>query len=341
MARINEEKRKLIVQTWCRNKDISLRQLAKMHNVSPNGAKKVIIKFGEHNTLQDLPGRGRKKGAANPKLEKKIVELFSKNKSISVRDVARKVGVSNANVQKTKERLNMKTHKKQKAPKRSQAQHQRAKARSGKLYKHLCANSERCILMDDETYVKMDTSTLPGPQYYTAVVGELVPDEEKCVNVEKFGEKVLVWQAMCSCGLKSSTFFTKGRIGGENYRKECIQKRILPLYNKHDVSPIFWPDLASAHYAKETVDLIKAKNIDYIEKDRNPPNCPNLRPVERYWAIVKRHMRKKGEVAQNMNDFKKMWNSAARKVTITGVQRLMQSVRSKIRKFYRDKQGSA
>jgi transposase len=91
------------------------------------------------------------------------VDLFTKNKSISVRDVARKVGVSNVNVQKTKERFNMKTHKKQKAPKRSHAQHQRAKARSRKLYKHLCANSERCILMDDETYIKMDTRTLPGP----------------------------------------------------------------------------------------------------------------------------------------------------------------------------------
>lgn len=149
MARIDEEKRKLIVQTWCTQKGISLRQLAKMYNVSPNGAKKVIIKFGEHYTLQDLPGRGRKKGAANSKLEKKIVELLEKNKSISIRDVAKKVEVSNANVQKTKERFNMKTHKKQKAPKRSQAQQERAKTRSGKLFKYLCTNPERCILIFD------------------------------------------------------------------------------------------------------------------------------------------------------------------------------------------------
>jgi len=39
-------------------------------------------------------------------------------------------------------------------------------------------NPDRCILIDDETYIKMDTHTLPGPQFYT-VVGESVRDEEK------------------------------------------------------------------------------------------------------------------------------------------------------------------
>jgi len=336
MPRISHEKRKLIVQTWCTMKGISLRQLAKMYKVSVNGAKKIIIKFGEHHTLQDMPGRGRKKGAANLKSEAKIVKLLTNNKSISVRDVAKKVGVSIANVQKTKERHNMKTYKKQKAPKRSQAQFTRAKNRAGKLYKLLCANPDRCILMDDETYVKMDTRTLPGPQFYTAVVGQTVPDEEKCLNIEKFGDKALVWQAICSCGLKTSAFFTKGTIDGENYRKECIKKRLLLLYKKHDVPPIFWPDLAPAHYANATQDLLEGLNIDFVKKNMNPPNCPELRPIERYWAIVKRDLRKKGEVAKNMDQFKKIWNSSARKITETDVRRLMQGTRSKVRRFYRD-----
>jgi len=83
MPRISHEKRKLIVQTWCTMKGISLRRLAKMYKVSVNGAKKIIIKFGEHHTLQDMPGRGRKKGAANLKSEAKIVKLLTNNKSIS------------------------------------------------------------------------------------------------------------------------------------------------------------------------------------------------------------------------------------------------------------------
>jgi len=122
-------------------------------------------------------------------------------------------------------------------------------------------------------------------------------------------------------------FFTKGTIDGENYRKECIKKRLLLLYKKHDVPPsmmhLFWPDLVPAHYANATQDLLEDLNIDFVKKDMNPSNCPELRPIERYWAIVKRDLRKKGEVAKNMDQFKKIWNSSARKITETDVRRLM------------------
>lgn len=38
--------------------------------------------------------------------------------------------------------------------------------------------------MDDDTYVKMDFSTLPGPQYYTKTVGEVLPLKATTVVVE-------------------------------------------------------------------------------------------------------------------------------------------------------------
>lgn len=190
--------------------------------------------------------------------------------------------------------------------------------------------------MDDETYVKMDTTTLPGPQFYTAKVGENVPDNVKKIPVEKFGKKVLVWQAICSCGKKSSSFYTIGTIGGEMYRKECISKRLLTFYRAHDIPPLFWPDLASAHYANETLELLKAKNIEYVRKEDNPPNCPELRPIERYWAIVKREARNDGQEAANLTEFKKIWAAVARKVNSDVVQNLMNRVKSKVRSYYRE-----
>lgn len=125
-------------------------------------------------------------------------------------------------------------------------------------------------------YVKMDTKTLPGPQFYTARKGEVVGDEDKTIKIAKFDDKVLVWQAICSCGLKSSTFYTTGTIGSDIYRTECIQERLLAVYCKHKDPPLFWPDLASAHYAKYTLELLRA-NVDFVSKDINPPNCPQLR----------------------------------------------------------------
>ena len=63
--------------------------------------------------------------------------------------------------------------------------------------------------MDNETKIKMDCNTLPGSQFYNAVVGEDVLDDMKTKKIEKFGKKVLVWQPICSCGLKSFSFFLR------------------------------------------------------------------------------------------------------------------------------------
>lgn len=334
MARIDIEKRKLIVQKYCRE-NVSLREIAKSIGCSKDGARKIIKKYGEHCVLTDLPKSHRRSGPADPKKEEKVLHLLKSNKSMSVRLIAKKSGLCAATIQKIKKRHNMKTYKKQKTPKRSQDQQKRAKIRSGKLYSKILENPDRCILMDDETYVKMDTSTLPGPQYYTAVVGEKVDDQTKTIAIEKFGKKVLVWQAICSCGKKSTTFYTTGTISGEVYRKECISKRLLPLYRKHETPPLFWPDLASAHYARETLELLQNKNVEFVKKEDNPPNCPQLRPIETYWALAKARARKDGRESQNLEDFKKIWRSATIKINAKIVQNLMKGVKSKVRSFYR------
>lgn len=320
---------------WCKE-GLSYAKLAKIAKCSKSAVFKIIKKFGEECTVADLPKSRRRSGPADPSIDEKGVKLLTCGRCYSVREISRKLRVSVGTVQNIKKRNNIKTYKKQKSPKRSADQRVRAKKRSGKLYKQLLQGKNRCILMDDETYVKFDTNTLPGPQYYNARKGEKVPDEIRTVPIEKFGEKVLVWQAICTCGKKSMAFFTKGTISGELYREQCIKRRLVRLYRQHDTPPLFWPDLASAHYAGVTIELLDSLNIEFVRKYDNPPNCPQLRPIERYWAIVKRHLRKDGGQATNMDMFKKMWTKASRKVTANGVQNLMKRVKAKVRQFYRD-----
>lgn len=87
------------------------------------------------------------------------------------------------------------------------------------------------------------------------------------------------------------------------YEKECLEKRLVPFYEKNKVSAIFCPDLATAHYAKSTLDLLKAKGIQFVAKDESPPNALELRSIERYWAIVKRNLIKKCLKAGNIEEF--------------------------------------
>lgn len=309
MSRIDLETRKKILHTWCSERGVTYNEIAKRVKVHHTSVKNIIEKFGKTLSMKDLPRSGRKTGPSQPGRDLKVVEYIRKNPSASTRDLAKQFNTSIGMIQRIKVRNSLKTYKKQKVPKKSLVQQVRAKTRARKLYNRILENKDGCILIDDETYAKEDSRALPGPQYYTKSVYQDLDDADTTVAMEKFGQKVLVWQAICTCGLRSSIFFTKGTINAKVYEEECLKKRMLPLYRKHKAPPLFWPDLASAHYANSVLQWLSKNNVQFVEKDINPPNCPDLRPIERYWAIVKRHFRKEGTVSQNMQEFKKKLDS--------------------------------
>jgi hypothetical protein len=67
-----------------------------------------------------------------------------------------------------------------------------------------------------------------------------------------------------------------------------FEKRLLPFINEHhsDSNYVFWPDLASSHYAKKSIEWFESNGISYVQKGDNPPNLPQGRPIETFWAIL-------------------------------------------------------
>lgn len=187
--------------------------------------------------------------------------------------------------------------------------------------------------MDDETYVKLDYKTLPGPQFYTVERGAKVPKEDKAIFCEKFGQKVMVWQAICQCGMKTSPFFVKGNLNSDIYKKECLQKRVLPLIRKHSSRALFWPDLAACHYARHVLDWYRENNVEFVAKMHNPPNCPEIRPIKRFWALMKARLRKQAKPTDNIEQLKKNWIRTQKSFSTVAVQRLMKNIKSKVRKL--------
>ena len=61
-----------------------------------------------------------------------------------------------------------------------------------------------CVVQDDESYVKADFKQLPGQEFHTATGRTKVADIFKHIKLSKFAKKYLVWQANCSCGVKSN-----------------------------------------------------------------------------------------------------------------------------------------
>lgn len=68
----------------------------------------------------------------------------------------------------------------------------------------------------------------------------------------------------------------------------------------------------------------------------NPPNCPQARPIETYWALTKAYLRKHTKAANSLNSFKRNWTKASKVVANKSVLKLMASVRSKVRSLAYD-----
>ncbi|XP_062556996.1 uncharacterized protein LOC134221839 [Armigeres subalbatus] len=106
--------------------------------------------------------------------------------------------------------------------------------------------------------------------------------------------------------------------------EECL---LLPFLKKHGCSVLFLPDLASCHYGKKAMEWYAANNVQVVPKDKNPPNTPELRPIVKYWAIVKRNLKKTNKTAKDEQQFKANWLSAPKKVDKVAVQNLIAGVK--------------
>ena len=66
------------------------------------------------------------------------------------------------------------------------------------------------------------------------------------------------------------------------YLNKCTRKRLLPFIKYHHKGDniLFWPDLTSSHYSKQVQDFLKAHQINFVQRQQNPPNVPQSHPIE-------------------------------------------------------------
>lgn len=296
----------------------------------------VLKRYRQTLSVERKKKQVEKTGTKNLLLRSKVLRSIKSNPGLSDADRAKRYNTSTSTARRIRINANMRAYRVIKYPNRTEKQNHIAKKRARALYEKVLTKFKGCIIMDDETYVKMDTRQLPGRNYYVASRRGNTKQQYKYQKVDKFAKKVLIWQAICNCGLKSRPFLTQNTLTSEVYISECLQKRLLPLIKCHRCSVKFWPDLASSHYSNRTINWYQQNCVDVIPKDMNPPNCPDLRPIEKYWAIMKQKLKKKGRVIKSVTNMAVKWNKVAAEVTRKDVQRLMKSIKKNTRKFIRN-----
>lgn len=320
------------------------------HNSTAQGSKSATVKhFQEENVprstcyriiandrVEDLPHPGRPAVKATPVIKNKIKRLFDNNDKMSVRAAGIKLGLSKSYVAKIKtKQFHIKSYRKRVAPKYVKQQAQRAQSGAKYLYRRILpSGGGKILVIDDETYFPEDPTEIAGVEFYHTSSQRDVPKPLTVKHRGKYCRRYLVWQAIGADGSRSEPYITMGQtINAAIYLQHCIKERLLPFIDKHynRNNVLFWPDLATSHYQRDVLQYLQDSGVEVVRKEKNPPSLPQARPIERYWALVKREYKKRRQPPKNLRSFARIYHNDSKKVSRVTVRTLMEGVRGKLR----------
>jgi len=194
-------------------------------------------------------GVERPRTVSTPRKIGQVEKLFHKNPSVSLRVGANKTGLKRASSAYIKNKiLDLHSFTKKSAPKYVKDQEKRSKSGCRKIYTDLSKN--KVIILDDETYVPLEPTQVPGRSFYSAKNKDEIDDKHKFKHKQKFPEKYLVWQAIDEDGNVIEVYISKGTIKESTYEM-ILEDCLLPFIKKYhpNMEILFWPDLSTTHYA--------------------------------------------------------------------------------------------
>lgn len=251
-----------------------------------------IIKRVENGiTLKQRKGQGRPVVKMTQNKIKSLKRRVDGKAGISQRRLAQKYGITQSWVGVLLKRNGIRYFKRQSKPKTTDKQRIKQKRCLIKMSKNEFRPKNGIkIVMDDESYFPMSGQNIPGNDGFYTSDRSGCDSDFKNKTKHKFPMKIMVWIAISESG-HSAPYFARGHgsVNSEIYAKKCIRERLTRFIRTHhsDGQYIFWPDGATVHYGQPSKDAYIENGIKFVERDDNPPNVPQLRPIERFWAHLK------------------------------------------------------
>lgn len=245
---------------------------------------------------------GRPAVLATKKNLRDLRKAFNKRSGCSQRSAAKDLGCTQPYIS-IMLRKHIRCYKKLKRPDMTALQRQQARPKCSamlKLYKKLD------FILDDESYFTLSNANQPGNDRFYSDDLDTTPDTVKYNSVAKYPPKLLVWLAISPKGLAKPYFRSSGLAINQDTYLEILQKKLEPLIKKHYRSGgyVFWPDLATSHYASKVLDYLKSKNIPVVMRSINPANLPKARPIEDFWSNLKSKVYQGDWKAKNIDELK-------------------------------------
>ena len=123
-------------------------------------------------------------------------------------------------------------------------------------------------------------------------------------------------------------------INQQVYQEKCLKKILLPFLKEHhaDGKYVFWPNKASSHYAKNTLQYLEQEKIPYVPQERNPTNLPQCRPIEDFFGALSTLVYKNNWRAKDTKQLTTRTRNCIRKMYNSAVQRSCESIATKLRR---------
>ena len=137
--------------------------------------------------------------------KKKLKRLTNNRTGVSQRRLARKFAVHQRTVGRQLKKMGISYRKREKTPKYSAVQFEKAKQLSAKL-SNMLYRSPCSLILNDEKNFTFAGDNMPGNAGYYTNDKSSCPDSVRFAGKEKFSEKVLVWIAISNRGMSKPLF---------------------------------------------------------------------------------------------------------------------------------------
>ena len=100
--------------------------------------------------------------------------------------------------------------------------------------------------------------------------------------------------------------------------------------NHSDGKYVYWPDLASSHFAKTVINWLEEQKIPIVPKTMNPANVPEARSFEEFWLILKRDEYMDDWATDNLRQLETRIKYCLRKIDVKVVQDLASNTHKRL-----------
>ena len=180
--------------------------------------------------------------------------------------------------------------------------HKKLRLKFAKKYRHWTSSDWRKVIFSDETQIRRIGSS--GKLYCWRFVKEPVSERTSKPTVKKDGGDFMIWSCFGYNGVGWAAKINGG-INAELY-KEVLEGEFLwsiehCLQKRDQQNMVFQQDNAPCHKARSIMSWFDDNGIQLLD---DPPQSPDLNPIENLWRILKHKLHQDGTI----NTAEKLWN---------------------------------